>query len=94
MPTHPTRPQNLTTCTKIMLPVSPPHVLINTADSGLSVPPLDVKRFDGSFEYFCTAKRLVLDRKLLHVKGEEVNLHSLHEEVMRNRGYDIHEVRR
>ena len=77
-----------------MLPVSPPHVLINTTDSGLSVPPLDVKRFDESFEYFCTAKRLVLDRELLHVKGEEVNLHSLHKEVMRNRGYDIHEVRR
>ena len=78
---------------KTMMSDSPPHFLINTADNGFLVPPLDVERFDGSFKYFCTAKRLELDRELLHVRGRKVILHSLHAEVMRHRGYDIHEVR-
>jgi len=72
-----------------MQPVSPPHFSINTAD----VLPLDVERFDGSFEYFCAVKRLVLDQELLRVKERNVSLHSLHAEVMKHRGYNIHEVR-
>lgn len=61
-------------------------------DPGLSVPPLDAERFRGSFRHFRSVKQLALDRKLLHVGGEEVNLHSLHEEFMRHRGYDPGEV--
>ena len=93
-PTHSARSQVLATYTNTMRPVSPPRFLINTADSALSVLPLDVGRFDGLFEYFCAVKRLVLGQELSRVKGKNVRLHSPHAEVMKHRGYNIHEVRR
>lgn len=57
-----------------------------------SVPPLDARRFDGSFQHFCSVKRLVPDRKLLNIGGKEVYLHSLHEVVMIRRGHGNEEV--
>ena len=76
-----------------MQPTSPSQYLITAPDNELVVPPLDTERFDGSFGHFCSVKRLVLDRELLRVGGSRVDLHSLHAEVMENRGYDIREVR-
>ena len=76
-----------------MLPESPSQFLTNGANKEFSIPPLDTERFEGSYGHFCTAKRLVLDRELLYAGGRKVSLHSLHEEVMKQQGYDIHEVR-
>lgn len=56
------------------------------------IPPLDVKRFKGSFDHFCSVKGLNLDQEPLRVGGKEVVLHSLHEKVIDNRGYEVHEV--
>jgi len=75
------------------MPTSPSQFLMTTPDKGILVPPLDVEKFNGSFEYFRSVKRLAVDRELLSVGRGEVNLHSLHVEVMRNRGYDTREVR-
>ena len=62
-------------------------------DRQLRVPPLDPQRFEGSFKHFCTIKRLVPDRKLLHVEGKDVRLHALHEGVMIHKGRDTNTVR-
>ncbi|KAF9645213.1 hypothetical protein BDM02DRAFT_3120579 [Thelephora ganbajun] len=72
-----------------MLSTPPPQFLITAMDKGLSVPPLDAEKFNGSFKHFCSVKRLMLDWELLHVAGRKVNLYSLHEEIMRHRAYDI-----
>ena len=74
-----------------MLPAFPSQFLINAANKGCSIPPLDAKRFNGSYGHFCTTKRLVLDREL-QLHGRKVSLPSFHEEAMKQRGYDIHEV--
>jgi len=89
LPTHQSSP----IATSTMLQTSPSHLSVSTTDKGFFVPPLDVERFDGSFKHFCLVKRLVLDPDLLRIGGRDVSLHSLHEEVMENRGYDIREVR-
>ena len=63
-----------------------------TMDSRLSIPPLDGRRFNLSFAHFCSSKRMVLDREALRVRGIEVNLHSVHEQVMNHRAYDALKV--
>ena len=62
-------------------------------DNELLIPPLDERRFNGSFNHFCSVKQLPLDQGLLHVGGKKVELHSLHEAVMKHRGYVINKVR-
>jgi len=73
------------------MPTSSSHFLATATNNGLAVPPLDAERFDGSYKHFCTAKRLKFDRELLSLRGRKISLHSLHEEVMNNRAYDIRE---
>ena len=94
--TRTARSQNqiLATYSKTMQPAPPPGFLVNATGNGLVVPPLVAERFDEAFKYFCAAKRLVLDRELLHVKGKKVSLHALHAEIMKHRGYNVHQVRR
>lgn len=55
-------------------------------------PPLDFRRFDGSFKHFCSVKRMEVDRKLV-AGGKEIHLHALHEGVMKHKGQGIDEVR-
>ena len=76
------------------MPTSSAHFLATATSNGLAVPPLDAERFGRSYEHFCSAKRLKVDRELLNLRGKKISLHSLHEEVMNNRAYDIREVRR
>ena len=49
------------------------------------IPPLSPTRFDGSFGHFCDVKGF--ERTTPHVGQREVSLHSLHEQVMKHRGY-------
>jgi len=72
-----------------MLSKSPPPSLRYLAavmsSDGPVIPPLSVARFDGSFGHFCSVKGL--QRTTPRVGQREVNLHSLHEQVMKHRGY-------
>jgi len=89
-------PKNSVAPATTMLPKSPPshrHFFTTSSDNILTIPPLNAERFNGSFRHFCSVKGLVLDREPLQVGEKEVDLHSLHKEVMRNRGYDIGEER-
>lgn len=56
--------------------------------AGTSVPPLDRARFQGSYRHFCQTKKLQLDEAELNIGGKHVDLHALHEEVLRLRASD------
>ena len=79
-----------------MLSISPPpalrHLYAIVVDVRLEIPPLDAKRFNGSFKHFCSVKGLAPEKESSQVGGREVNLHSLHVEVMKRRGYIADEV--
>ncbi|KAF9789534.1 hypothetical protein BJ322DRAFT_1105382 [Thelephora terrestris] len=70
---------------------SPPQFSKPITNKGMVIPPLDLKRFKGSFKHFCSVKGLVLDQEPLRVGGKELNLHSLHEKVIAHCGYEIAE---
>lgn len=63
-------------------------------ENRLEIPPLNAERFNGSFNHFCSVKglRVALDLEPPHVGEKEVDFHSLHQEVMNNRGYNANEV--
>ena len=56
--------------------------------SGTAVPPLDRARFLGSYRHFCATKKLAINEAALNIGGKPVDLHSLHEEVLRLRTTD------
>lgn len=87
-------PRTFATYSTITMPTSSSHYLATATSNDLTVPPLDADRFGRSYEHFCAAKRLKVDRELLNLRGRKVSLHSLHEKVMNNKAYDIREVRR
>ena len=51
--------------------------------TGTSVPPLDRGRFQVSYRHFCTTKKLMIHEAALNIGGKFVDLHALHEEVLR-----------
>lgn len=88
-------PKNSVAPATNMLPRSPPslhNLFTTTLENDFRIPPLNAQRFNGSFEHFCTVKGLVLDHEPLHMGEKEVNLHSLHSEVMGHQGYNVNEV--
>jgi len=52
---------------------------------GTSVPPLDRTRFQGSYRHFCSTKKLAINEPALNIGGKQVDLHTLHEEVLKLR---------
>jgi len=60
--------------------LAPPLILQNF--TGSSVPPLDQSRFQGSYRHFCRTKKLVVNEAALNIGGKQVDLHTLHEEVL------------
>ena len=52
---------------------------------GTSVPPLDRSRFQGSYRHFCSTKKLAINEAVLNIGGKPVDLHALHEEVLKLR---------
>lgn len=66
--------------------LAPPAPLQSFA--GTHVPPLDRTRFQGSYRHFCTTKKLAISETALNVCGKRVDLHVLHEEVLRLRVTD------
>ena len=89
-------PKNSVAPTTAMLQKSAPSSPLQyfeTMFEGLtSIPPLDAKRFNGSFEHFRSLKHPASDQDSLYVGGKKVNLHSLHVKFMSNRGYETKEV--
>ena len=71
---------------------SPPYSLPTPPDKSLTIRPLDEERFKGSFKHFCAVKGLAPERELQQVGGTDIKLHLLHQKVIKNRGYDVHEV--
>ena len=63
--------------------LAPPPTLQNFA--GTSVPPLDRLRFQGSYRHFCSTKKLQINEASLNIGGKQVDLHALHEEVLKLR---------
>ena len=53
--------------------------------AGTSVPPLDRPRFQGSYRHFCSTKKLVISEAALNIGGKQVDLYTLHEEVLKLR---------
>jgi len=53
--------------------------------SGMSVPPLDRTRFQGSYRHFCSVEKLAINEAALTIGGKLVDLHTLHEEVLKLR---------
>ena len=53
--------------------------------AGTSVPPLDRSRFQGSYRHFCSTKKLAISEAALNIGGKQVDLHTLHEEVLKLR---------
>jgi len=82
-------PKNSVAPATAMLSKSPPpslrHLSTIMSNEGPAIPPLNAERFRGSFGHFCTVKGL--DRVPEHVGQREVDLYSLHEQVMKHRGY-------
>jgi hypothetical protein len=66
--------------------LAPPSTLQSSA--GTSVPPLDRARFLGSYRHFCTTKKLMINEAALNIGNERVDLHALHEEVLKLRATD------
>ena len=60
--------------------LAPPPTLQNF--TGSSVPPLDRSRFQGSYRHFCSTKKLAINEAALNIGGKQVDLHTLHEEVL------------
>ena len=56
--------------------------------AGTSVPPLDRARFQGSYRHFCSTKKVTVNEAALNIGGKHVDLHALHEEVLRLRASD------
>jgi hypothetical protein len=63
--------------------LAPPPTLPSFA--GTSVPPLDRSRFEGSYRHFCSTKKLAISEGALNIGGKQVDLHTLHEEVLKLR---------
>lgn len=63
--------------------LAPPPTLQSYA--GTSVPPLDRSRFQGSYRHFCLTKKLAINEAALNIGGKQVDLHTLHEEVLKLR---------
>ena len=57
-----------------------PPTLQNFA--GVSVPPLDRARFLSSYRHFCLTKKLSINEAALNIYGKQVDLYTLHEEVL------------
>ena len=57
----------------------------STSQSGMVVPPLDRTRFQGSYRHFCTTKKLVINEPALSIRGKSIDLHVLHQEVLKLR---------
>ena len=66
--------------------LAPPSTIQNFA--GTTVPPLDRQRFLGSYRHFCTTKKLAMGEAALNIGGKRVDLHDLHEGVLRLRATD------
>lgn len=66
--------------------LAPPSTL--QSFTGTSVPPLDRGRFQGSYRHFCTTKKLAINEAALNISGKPVDLHALHEEVLKLRATD------
>ena len=66
--------------------LAPPSTL--QSFTGTSVPPLDRGRFQGSYRHFCTTKKLTINEAALNIGGKPVDLHALHEEVLKLRATD------
>ena len=75
-----TPPQQQPTQNNIL---APPPILQSFA--GTPVPPLDRTRFQGSYRHFCLTKKLAIDGAVLNIGGKQVDLHTLHEEVLKLR---------
>ena len=63
--------------------LAPPPTLQSFA--GTPVPPLDRSRFQGSYRHFCATKKLAINDAVLNIGGKQVDLHTLHEEVLKLR---------
>jgi hypothetical protein len=63
--------------------LAPPPPLPSFA--GTSVPPLDRIRFQASYRHFCLTKKLAIYDAALNIGGKQVDLHTLHEEVLKLR---------
>jgi hypothetical protein len=63
--------------------LAPPSTLQSFA--GTPVPPLDRSRFQGSYRHFCTTKKVSVNEAVLNIGGKPVDLHALHEEVLKLR---------
>lgn len=63
--------------------LAPPPTLQSFA--GTTVPPLDRTRFQASYRHFCSTKKLTISEAALNIGGKQVDLHTLHEEVLRLR---------
>ena len=61
--------------------LAPPSTLQSFAE--LPIPPLDRMRFQGSYRNFCSTKKLAIHEAALDIGGKQVNLHTLHEEVLK-----------
>lgn len=67
--------------------LAPPSTIQSYAGT-TTVPPLDRARFLGSYRHFCTTKKLVVGEATLNIGGKPVELHALHEEVLKLRATD------
>jgi len=63
--------------------LAPPPTLQSFA--GTSVPPLDRSRFQASYRHFCSTKKLAINEAALNIQGKQVDLHALHDEVLKLR---------
>ena len=66
--------------------MTPPQSQSNQSNtSEMSVPPLDRTRFQNSYRHFCSMKKLVISEAALNIGSKRVDLHALHEEVLKLR---------
>ena len=66
--------------------LAPPTTLQSFA--GTHVPPLDRLRFQSSHRHFCMTKKLTINQAALNIRGKQVDLHALHDEVLKLRATD------
>lgn len=63
--------------------LTPPSTLQSFA--GMTVPPLDRNRFQGSYQHFRMTKKLAINEAMLNIGGKTIDLHALHQEVLKLR---------
>ena len=63
--------------------LTPPSALQSFA--GTAVPPLDRARFQGSYQHFRLTKKLAINEAMLNIGGKQVDLHAIHQEVLKLR---------